>query len=212
MRQTIKKYFTTLARNITVGATNIDNGQIENFNETVGSSGIVEAAMCSSSIPGVFPMQRWNGKNYVDGAKVYNNDIGSAIKRCYDLTGDYTKITIDMFSCYNHDLNTTKSDLKSFEVRDRVTEIKGYDDGLENLYWAITAFPTVNFRYYIQPSVSLGKTAFNFTHDALEYNYQVGLKDGANVINKKIFARQIIDEWIATNKGIIVGKKINIEN
>lgn len=215
LRKTIAKYFTTLKRNITVGTCNLDNGGFVNYNETTGNTNIQQAAICSSSIPGFFPVQHWDNANYVDGGTIYMNDIGEAVRRCYLIVGDYSKITVDMLSCFNRELNVTKSDLKSFEVRDRVTEIKSYDKGLQNLYEAITAFPTVNFRYYIQPSVSLGLIPLNFTYTALENNYQQGLKDAATLFNNKIYARQIIDEWIATNKGVIVGdfkKKIIITN
>jgi len=209
LRKTIAKYWTGVKRNITVGTTNIANGEFVNFNETIGDL-IQQASICSSSIPGFFPMQNWMGGNFVDGGVIYGNDIGEAIERCFIVTGDYSKITIDMLSCDNGDLNKTTADLKTLEVRTRVEEIRKFDNMMSNVYTQITAFPTVNWRYFINPSVSLGAIPLNFTHEALMYNYQVGLKDGANIINKNILTRDIIDEWMATN-GAIKGETIIIE-
>jgi len=158
-------------------------------------------------------MQTWNKVDYVDGGVIYMNDIGEAVERCYEVTGDYSKIIVDMLQCFRADLNGTKSDLKTLEVRSRVNEIKSFDKSMANLAWAITAFPQVNFRYYVQPSVSLGLIPLDFSHQALENNYNIGFKDAQNVVNKNIYARQIIDEWIASNNGIIpIGKPIIIED
>lgn len=203
LKDYMTKLFTGIKRNITVGTVNLNDGGFYNFNETVGNVDIIEAALCSASIPGFFPFQEFMGKNFVDGGTLTSIDIGSAINRCYDVIKDYTKITIDMFSCHHHDLNTTDKDLKSFEVLSRAEEIKKYDKGMQGLYWALSAFPQVNFRYYIMPSVSLGTIPLNFTSAALEYNWQLGYKDATNVIKNKIFAKEIMDQYLATNKGVI---------
>ncbi|CAG9330900.1 unnamed protein product [Blepharisma stoltei] len=202
LRKTIAKYFTSLKRNITVGSCNIGTGEFMTWNETVGNANIQEAAICSSSIPGFFPMQSFQGNNYVDGGTIYSNDIFDAVKRCYAVTGNYSLITVDALACFGDKLNTAKSNLKSLEVKLRADEIRSYDSGLSELYYAMEAYPDVNFRYYIQPSVSLGKVPLNFTHAALMYNYDVGMKDAQNIINNKIFARQIINDWIAKNGGV----------
>lgn len=49
----------TLKRNITVGTTNFDTAHFTNFDESIGGTEMVEAVVCSSAIPAVFPFQNW---------------------------------------------------------------------------------------------------------------------------------------------------------
>jgi len=188
-------------RNITISTCNLNTGMEDNYNETVGPNNIVEMCICSASIPGFFPFQSFMGGNYVDGGTIYSIDIPAAIKRCYDVTGNYSQITIDMSSNHHFALNSTDIDLKTYEVYQRAKDIRSYDQGMYELYWALQTYPQVNFRYYIMPSVSLGKVPLNFTNPALTFNYNLGLNDTANIIKKNILAKDIVNDWIANNGG-----------
>lgn len=204
LRKYISKYFAgTIRRNVTVGTVNLNNGNFDNFNETVGPSNLIESAICSASIPIFFPFQTYAGGQYVDGGTLYNMDIDSAVNRCLDVTGDYSKIIVDIAGCHHYSLNASDTELKSYEVLQRVQEIHSYDKGLYELYYALTAFPQVNFRYYILPSQSLGKVELNFTNEALANNYNIGVKDATYMIKNNVYAKDVINQWIASNGGII---------
>mmetsp|Transcript_2074 Transcript_2074/g.1943 ORF Transcript_2074/g.1943 Transcript_2074/m.1943 type:complete len:292 (+) Transcript_2074:187-1062(+) len=190
-------------RNITVGTTNLNTGHFDNYNETTGANNAIEMSICSASIPAFFPFQSFMGGNYVDGMVVYGIDIDSAVKRCYAVTGDYSKIIVDMLSDHHYALNQSNANMKSYEAYERANAIKKYDKGLFELYWALNAYPTVNFRYYIMPSTSLGAICLNFTKVSIDYNYNLGIKDANYIVSNNVYARDIVNQWIADNGGII---------
>jgi predicted acylesterase/phospholipase RssA len=87
-------------RHLKVGATCLDTGsfstfknlgKFEIFNET--SKDIHKAVLASAAVPGVFPLVKINGKDYVDGGAVYLTPIKSALVKCEEL--GYDRMEID---------------------------------------------------------------------------------------------------------------------
>jgi predicted acylesterase/phospholipase RssA len=75
-------------RHLKVGATNLNTGKFEIFNET--TSDLISGILASCSIPGVFPivdMKKPNGEvhSYVDGGVHYMTPIKNALKKCEEL-------------------------------------------------------------------------------------------------------------------------------
>jgi predicted acylesterase/phospholipase RssA len=63
-----------------IDATDANTGTFTHFTEQNTSwDQIVEAAMASSSIPGVFPSTKMNGKVYFDGGVIWTADFSSGI-------------------------------------------------------------------------------------------------------------------------------------
>lgn len=58
--------------------------------------------MASASIPVVFQPRPVDGNFYMDGGTVWNTNIASAIQKCYEKVGDYSKISLDIANCDAH--------------------------------------------------------------------------------------------------------------
>ena len=73
-----------IKRNITVGATDIINGNYVRFtNKDVnGEEDIVNILMSSSAIPGLFPFIEWRNTTFVDGGMMKNFDPDGGILHC----------------------------------------------------------------------------------------------------------------------------------
>ena len=71
-------------RDWTIGAVNLANGVFELFDRHNTEFGreLATAAMCSSSIPGVFPPRYFKGNYYMDGGTVRNVNLLSGIEGC----------------------------------------------------------------------------------------------------------------------------------
>ena len=85
-------------RKFIVGASDLNTGDHVAFDETLSSADQVEAAMCSSAIPTVFPYQNFMNSTYVDGGFTLNMDVFTPINRC--LADGYAEedIVIDMWN------------------------------------------------------------------------------------------------------------------
>mmetsp|Transcript_9726 Transcript_9726/g.14495 ORF Transcript_9726/g.14495 Transcript_9726/m.14495 type:complete len:324 (-) Transcript_9726:59-1030(-) len=195
LRQTLKNALREkVARNITLGATNINDGSYGVFTEALGNSGIVEAGMCSSAIPAVFPIQNFQGALWIDGGVTDNNDIASAVERCLEVTGNEADIVVDMINCGSSTLAPPSGSLNTIDILLRQYQLNSYDKGMRYLSQAVNAFPDVTFRYYAQPSESLpGIIPLDFKQEDLEESISIGVKDGKYLINNNIYAKQILE-------------------
>lgn len=84
-------------RKFILGTTNFDNGEHEVFDETLSSKDQIEAAMCSSAIPAVFPYQNFRNTTFVDGGPTLGMDSFTPIHRCMSDGYASEDILIDMF-------------------------------------------------------------------------------------------------------------------
>ncbi len=86
---------------MTIGTVNIETGQYTTFgnNNCAFGEELANAALCSSSIPIVFPPNHFQGQYYMDGGTTWNINVSSAVNGCKSLGFDEAHITVDVFIC-----------------------------------------------------------------------------------------------------------------
>ena len=102
--------FKEVKRRFTVNAVDVNTGEYVSFNQTnLEFEEIPQAAVSSSSIPGVFPPQHFKGHLLMDGGTVWDIDAFSAVEQCLDIVDDVTDVIVDVLMCSPH---TTPSEEK----------------------------------------------------------------------------------------------------
>ena len=102
----ITSQFTEIKRNFTINAANVETGDYESFNQTnTAINDIAQAAVSSSSIPGVFPPQHFKGMILMDGGTIWDVDILSAVNQCLELVDSEEDIIIDIAICGDSTMN-----------------------------------------------------------------------------------------------------------
>lgn len=82
---------------MSIAATDIETGGWVIFNQNnTDWDDLPNAVMASSSVPGVFPPEIINGKHLIDGGISMNINLISAIEQCLKITGDQSKVTVDV--------------------------------------------------------------------------------------------------------------------
>mmetsp|Transcript_34242 Transcript_34242/g.24741 ORF Transcript_34242/g.24741 Transcript_34242/m.24741 type:complete len:106 (+) Transcript_34242:513-830(+) len=104
--------------------------------------------MASASIPMVFQPRPIDGRLYVDGGTVWNTNIASAILRCYELTEDFSKITIDMANTDAYELDFKEPSHDALENYMRRRAIHKVHKKTNDILEVKKAYPEVNYRYY----------------------------------------------------------------
>ena len=197
LRNLVTKLFTKpIARKIVVGTTSLNTGAFKTYNETVGMN-LIEVVMSSAAVPTVFPHQKFDNDVYVDGGCVINQDVFSAINRCYEQTGNQADIVVDLVFCGSvTNLSDSSSVANSLEVMGRVGNIMLYDSDLWYVYNAMRAYPYVNFRYILFPSKSIpGELiSLDFRPASLKAGYDVGVSDGLDAIKYSQTLKQDLKE------------------
>lgn len=182
-------------RKISIGTVDIDSGLYKTYNESLKFSDFLEAGMCSSAIPVVFNNQKFNSGVYCDGGLLQSFDAGKAIERCLELTSDQKEIYLDIINCFSKALPDESSKMKTMDVILRAFEIRGNTGSIKSLNDALRAFPNVNFRYFVQPSIPLPKTdALNFTSAFINEMIDLGYQDASKVINKGYNMKDLLKE------------------
>ena len=138
-------------RDFTIGTVNVGTGEFTTFNKENIAFGeeLATAAVCSSSIPAVFPPTYFKDSFFMDGGTVWDVNISSAINGCLDLVDDESKITVDILICGNSEIKTEASTKSTIENILRSHQIKSYYSGINAIQNQIRAFPNVNWRYLI---------------------------------------------------------------
>lgn len=183
-------------RRSAVGVVNIDNGQYEIVKETAGHDAFFLAAMASTAIPGVYPTVQMNGHTYVDGGTLLMMDVMSAIDRCFEIADTQEEITIDMVTVAPKviDLNTDK--LNSLEVYSRAKEIRDFANSVKFTLWAMSAYPNVNYRYFIMPLEKLpGFKGLDFSKEVIEECFVAGTKATEYFVQNNIYAREVVHQF-----------------
>ena len=191
-RRTLTK---PIARNVTVGSTNVDTGLFETFSENLGPA-FVDAIGCSASPPLYFPPQQFEAYTWIDGGCIINLDVFSAIERCLEVTNNEAEIVADLIYCNQYNAIPPETELKTLDVFSRAYEIRSYDSSLWYSYNAMVAYPNVDFRYIIIPTVPLsgGTIPLNFTPSNLESEIQQGINDTIAALSNPKSGRTIISE------------------
>lgn len=88
------------ARRVTIGAADVNTGEfIEFTQDNTSYYDLAQAALSSSSIPGIFPPQNFKGHLLMDGGTVWDVNISSAIKQCHQLGAINEEIIVDIAVC-----------------------------------------------------------------------------------------------------------------
>jgi hypothetical protein len=197
LRNLVTKAFTRpISRKIVVGVTSLNSGAFVTYNETVGRN-LIEAVMCSSAVPTVFPYQKFDNNVYADGGCVINQDVFSAINRCYEETGNQADIIVDLVFCGGvSKLSDSTSTMATLQVMGRVNNIQSYDSEVWYLYNSMLAYPDVNFRYILFPSKTIpgDLVPLDFRPDSIKTGFDVGVSDGLNAINNLSLLKEDVDE------------------
>jgi len=199
-------------RKAVIGASNADNGDFNTFNETnlLQIGDLVNAVMSSSAFPLYFPYVDWNAETYFDGSLIIGTDIEDAVNRCFEVVSSQSDIIVDVVSSHNgHPVNVDDENYNTLQVLQRGIEIYLY--ALENFQYYLSRldYPEVNFRYLIQPSVSLPGTfsPFGFDPENIATDIAIGQLDGAAALQSGKFGNgadriEQAVEWLHKNHGM----------
>lgn len=117
----------------------------------------IESAFASSSIPAFFEPTIRDGKTLIDDGVVFNIDIPSAVRRCYEVVSDQKDIIIDIVVVGDHDIEVIEeiakyNTLSNFQ---RSREISSFYNYMSDYRSSVQMFPDIDFRYFIHPSETL---------------------------------------------------------
>ncbi|OMJ69914.1 hypothetical protein SteCoe_32242 [Stentor coeruleus] len=183
-------------RRSAVGFVNLDNGQYEIIKETAGHEAFFLGTMASCAIPGVYPTVQMNGHTYVDGGALLMMDVMSAINRCFEIADSQEEITIDMVAVRPRIIDLNSDKMNSLEVYSRAKEIKDFANSLKHVLWAMSAYPNVNYRYYIMPlDILPGFRGLNFSKEIIEECLKAGTNATEYYVKNKIYAREVVHQF-----------------
>lgn len=188
LRNTTHTYFNSslgIQRKFVIGTSDFNQGVLRLFNESIGVQGLMEVVMCSSAMPALFPYQNYSGTEFCDGGCILNLNIYSAVERCFEEVSDPSQIIVDSVFLTGDHLDPNASSYTTIGVMNRAKEIQAYDNSMWYLYNALTAYPTVNFRYTVVPSKALpGNTIpLVFTTSAVDTMLSQAMSDVQALIN-----------------------------
>lgn len=188
LRNLVTNLFTLpVSRKVTVGTTSLNTGAFVNYDESQGRN-LIDVVMSSTAIPCLFPYQKFNNDIYIDGGTVFNQDVFSAINRCYEITKNESDIIVDLVFCGNQeDLKVSTTNWTTLTVLGRLYSISSYDKEVWYIYNAMLAYPQVNFRYIFFPTKKIpgSLVPLDFNPKDIREGYDVGVSDAINAINRQ---------------------------
>jgi len=66
------------------------------FQENLSVAELVQAGLCSSAVPMIFPYQSLGSNTYMDGGVVASIDLEGAVTRCLEIVSDPADIIVDI--------------------------------------------------------------------------------------------------------------------
>jgi len=188
LRNTTHAYFnitTGIQRKFVIGTSDFNTGTLRLFNESIGVQGLMEVVMCSSAMPALFPYQNYSGTEFCDGGCILNLNIFSAVERCLEEVDDPSQVIVDSIFLTGDHLEANTSSYTTIGVMNRAKEINAYDNSMWYLFNALTAYPTVNFRYTVVPSKALpgNEIPLVFTTAAVDTMLAEAMSDVQTLIN-----------------------------
>lgn len=87
----------------------------------------------------------------------------------------------------------------------RAREIKNYDQSIWYLYYAIAAFPNVNYRYVIFPSKKMpgGFVPLDFDPKVIAEEIELGKNDTKRILESKMKSEIILKERLRNKHDIV---------
>jgi predicted acylesterase/phospholipase RssA len=164
-------------RNVTVGTTDINTGELINYNESLPTEDLATACFASGAFPGAFPPVPFKGSYYIDGYATININAFILINKCKEMGYKDEDIVVDLL--YD----------EYFEVlaKDRVNKTQqtmGKIDKMRQIFnwdWFKLQlkddFPDIEVRYAISPSVPLSSAKIES-----RYKIDLGYNDTLKVL------------------------------
>lgn len=193
---------TPCVKKFSVGSTNLDLGIFQTFNESLGLA-IRDAIVSSGSIPFMFPPHEFEGYSWADGGCIINQDVFSAIERCFEITTDQKSITVDAIFDDPSSPLPPDTKFKTVDVFERAYTIHSLDSSIWYTYNTMAAFPDVNYRYVLMPSESI-QPLLNFSKSSIEFDVNLGVKDALNAIKSGKDGKTVIRELYQDLKSRII--------
>mmetsp|Transcript_88583 Transcript_88583/g.122366 ORF Transcript_88583/g.122366 Transcript_88583/m.122366 type:complete len:159 (+) Transcript_88583:499-975(+) len=142
--------------------------------------------MASASIPVIFQPRHVDGRYYMDGGTVWNTNIASAIQKCYEKVGDYSKISIDIANCDAYEPVFKNASHDALENFMRQRKIHSFHKKTNDILEVKRAYPEVNYRYYFQPSgaTNHGLAELDFFNSTTWSDNAMGREDAKNTLER----------------------------
>ena len=143
------------------GLTDVLTGTYQEFTgQDLQSGDLIDVMYGSFDYAGYFAPEAAMGTNYFDGSTIWSLDVFSAVNKCLE-THAPENIVVDVILTSARNLKTVDaSNYKSIEMLWRFLEVSRYYSVMDGLLRAQFAYPTINFRNIISPSVDLPDTRF----------------------------------------------------
>lgn len=143
------------------GLTNVLNGTYQEFTgQDLQGGDLIDVMYGSFDYAGYFAPETAMGTNYFDGSTIWSLDVFSAVNKCLE-THAPEDVVVDVILTNSRNLKTVDaSNYKSIEMLWRYLEVSRYYSVMDGLLRAQFAYPTINFRNIIFPSVDLPDTRF----------------------------------------------------
>jgi hypothetical protein len=204
LKTTVKNIFehfgNVIQRKAVVSCVDANSGTYLPFTEQ--SDDFIDGIIASAAIPFVFPNIQFPQQDAVcmDGGSVWNTNLVSALERCREEVDDDSQITIDIVLCQGQKLDVWESKDKAEESYLRYKQIRSFYDGMDDVLEFKMAYPDVNFRHLVFPSVGLpdGLNLLNFDNKTNTWGMQMqGRVDGANAQKSgEGFYFDKMEEWV----------------
>jgi predicted acylesterase/phospholipase RssA len=143
----------TCKRKWAVASVDVGTGAYYLMDDSLPRSEHGRAFMASTLIPAVFPTDTWDGHTLMDGGAVWNTNLVSAIHKCREQVDTDDQITVDIVVCGYGGLDSTwefQDDTLSNYLRRK--SIDEYHSSISDVAHFKSAFPNVNFRYFLAPT------------------------------------------------------------
>merc|ERR1711865_1020840 len=176
-------------RKVTIGATSDSSGMLVTWNETQWSApdggDFLDGVMASSAIPGIFPTVKWGGETFSDGGTSEGVNVFSAVTRCQEMGFAETDIVVDIIATAGSKIAWSDDASKdtTLGVMMRNNDIKKVNALMDDVIHAKLAYPTVDWRYLIYPSVKLPGNGLTFNRTDMEMMVTMGQSDALAAIS-----------------------------
>lgn len=152
----------------------------------------VDALISSTAVSFVFPVEELDGMALVDGSLFTTISIGDPISRCREEVENDSDIIVDVIMCYTEIYPIEKLTfaetrwMTAYDFYARRKEIFRSYYYKEDFTLLERSFKDVNFRIYIEPSVSLTGSKMvpiNGNADDFKFEMNIGYEDGKKVVD-----------------------------
>ena len=149
---------------MSVVAVDLNTGDRVYFDETVADDIKLEAIMSSTTISGVFPSVKLEDYVLVDGGTFGGLDVTESILKCREFGFSDSDIIVDTILCTDKvlKLNSYTLDeskyLNAYELFTIKENLHEYYGNYEDVVRVMRAYPDVNWRHLIAPTVPLNTT------------------------------------------------------